>query len=61
MTPLQLAIEEIDRVTVQYENPVQELFLRYLRKNKEEQEAFVMALSANLITLHKRLQVASGI
>lgn len=58
MTPLQLAISEIDSICVQFEDPTQELFLRYLRKNQDEREAFVMALAGNIIILRKRLQAA---
>ena len=56
MTPLQLAIREIDTILLQYEDPASELFKAYGLKKGDRQEAFVLALIGEIITLRKRLQ-----
>jgi hypothetical protein len=38
------AVEEVDKVMTAYRLPQEELFNRYLNKNAEEKEAFVLAL-----------------
>jgi hypothetical protein len=49
------ANSEVERVLIGYKTPEQELYDRYLRKSKEEKEAFVLALIGQTLMYRKRL------
>lgn len=52
--PLQQNNQEIGNDLVGHSQPVQSLFKRYLIKNEQEREVFVLALIGRVVMEHKR-------